>query len=351
MIRLGLQLHGQRLGDVATYARWAEEHGFFSVWVGEGRLSRDAIVPMTLAASNTTRIGVGSAVIPFRTRNVALIGVTFKTLNDLAPGRIRLGLGAWWEPLATRTGLHTEKPLTAMREIIGVLRALFAGSAATCRGKYVDVDSIRFDAEGDKEGLEYPIPIYIGAVRDRMLQLGGEIADGIVMDYQAPPARNLEYVRQIEIGARRAGRTLDRIDRPQLVLCCVDDADPLSAIETCRAFVTQSIAQQPHIAEHCGLDPDLVAAIRSEISWPATEAQVRHTMRLVPTSLVRNICACGTTSDALAKIAEYVATGCSEAVLTPCDDGYSTVAAIAGRSELKPPTWTSTSRTASAESS
>jgi len=350
MIRLGLQLHGQRLGNIATYAQWAEDHGFSSVWVGEGRLSRDAIVPMTLAAANTTRIAVGSAVIPFRTRNVALIGVTFRTLNDLAPGRIRLGLGAWWEPLASRTGLHTEKPVTAMREIVAVLKALFAGSAATYTGQYVDVDSIKFDGEGDKEGVEYPIPIYIGAVRERMLQLAGEIADGVVMDYQAPPAQNLEYVRQIEIGAQRAGRTLDMIDRPQLVLCCVDDADPLGAIDVCRAFVTQSIAQQPHIAEHCGLESDLVAAVRSEIAWPATEAQVRHTMRLVPVSFVKSVSACGTTSDALAKIEEYVATGCTEAVLTPCDDGDRTVAAIARKSEIKPPSWVSTSGTAPSRS-
>jgi 5,10-methylenetetrahydromethanopterin reductase len=334
-MRLGLQLHGQRLSDIAAYARWAEESGFSSIWVGEGRLSRDAIVPMTLAAANTDRIAIGSAVIPFRTRNVALIGVTFKTLNDVAPGRIRLGLGAWWEPIASRTGLHSQKPGTAMREVVSVLKGLFAGSSVTFQGEYVDVDSIKFDAEDDDQGAICPVPIYIGAVRERMLQLAGEIADGVVMDYQAPPDRNVEYLRHIELGALRVGRSLEDIDRPQLILCCVDDDDPSSAVETCKAFVTQSIAQQPHIGEHCGLDPELVDAIRSELPWPATTSQVRHTMRLVPTQLVRSITACGTSSEAMSKIEDYIQTGCTEAVLTPCDSGQRTVAAIAQKASGK----------------
>jgi len=216
-----------------------------------------------------------------------------------------------------------------MREIVSVLKQLFAGSAVTHAGQYVDVDSIKFDAEGDDQGVICPVPIYIGAVRQRMLRLAGEIADGVVMDYQASPARNVEYLRDIELGAERSGRSLDAIDRPQLVLCCVDDDDPSGAIETCRAFVTQSIAQQPHIAENCGLDPDLVDAIRSELPWPATAAQVQHTMRLVPLTLVKNISACGSSFDALSTIEAYLETGCTEAILTPCDAGQRTVAAIA----------------------
>lgn len=61
---------------------------------------------MTLAAANTERIEVGSGILPFCTRSVALLGMTARTLDDLAPGRIKLGLGAWWEPLASRNGLH-----------------------------------------------------------------------------------------------------------------------------------------------------------------------------------------------------------------------------------------------------
>lgn len=329
--RLALQLHSQRLADVPEYARWAEDAGFSSIWVGEGRLSRDAIVPMALAAASTRRISVGSAVIPFRTRNVALIGVTFKTLNDLAPGRVRLGLGAWWEPLASRTGLHTERPAKAMREIIETLRQLFSGSSATCQGEYVDITSIRFDDEGDEPGVVCPIPIYVGAVRERMLQLAGEIADGVVLDYQAPPERNSKYLDAIRIGAERVGRSLEEVDRPQLILCCVNDDDPASAIDEARAYVTQSIAQQPHLAEHCGLEPEVLVKLRSELTWPASRLEVRNAMRLVPESLVRRVSACGTSSEALTRIDDYLGTGCTEAVLTACDTSQRTVEAIARR--------------------
>ena len=63
---------------------------------------------------------MGSGILPYRTRNVGLFAVTFKTLDDLAPGRMRMGLGPWWEPLASRTGLPNRKPLKAMREVITV---------------------------------------------------------------------------------------------------------------------------------------------------------------------------------------------------------------------------------------
>ena len=101
-------------GDIVAQAQWAEDHGFAGVWFGEGRLANSAIVPMTLVAANTNGIKIGSGILPYRTRNVALMAVTWKTLDDLAPGRMRCGLGGWWEPLATRCGLPTVKPLKAM---------------------------------------------------------------------------------------------------------------------------------------------------------------------------------------------------------------------------------------------
>ena len=106
-------------GAIGSQAQWAEEHGFAGIWMGEGRLANNAIVPITLIAAHTKRINVGSGILPYRTRNPALMAVTWKTLDGLAPGRMRLGLGAWWEPLATRCGLPNSKPLKAMLVDVG----------------------------------------------------------------------------------------------------------------------------------------------------------------------------------------------------------------------------------------
>src|SRR6476661_4435101 len=100
------------------HARYAEEQGFEAVWQAESRLVREATVPMAAYAAVTERIKIGSGVVNNWTRNVGLLAATFVTLDDLAPGRILLGIGAWWDPLATKVGIHRRKPLRAMREAV-----------------------------------------------------------------------------------------------------------------------------------------------------------------------------------------------------------------------------------------
>ena len=98
--------------------------GFEAVWQAESRLVREATVPMAAFASVTERIKVGSGVVDCWTRNPARLAATFSTLDDLAPGRIILGLGAWWDPLAAKVGIERAKPLTVMREVVTAVRAL-----------------------------------------------------------------------------------------------------------------------------------------------------------------------------------------------------------------------------------
>ena len=100
------------------YARYAEDHGFEAVWQAESRLVREATVPMAAYAAVTERIKVGSGVVNNWTRNVGLLAATFSTLDDLAPGRIVLGIGAWWDPLASKVGIARRRPLVAMRSMI-----------------------------------------------------------------------------------------------------------------------------------------------------------------------------------------------------------------------------------------
>lgn len=321
--------------EVVAQAQWAEDHGFAGVWVGEGRLAQSAVVPMTLIAASTSRIKIGSGILPYRTRNAALLAVTFKTLDDLAPGRIRMGLGPWWEPLATRTGLANRKPLLAMREVITVCKELLGGNLVSYSGEFVNVEDIRFDGPDDDDGRSYPVPIYIGAVRMGMVQLSGEIADGVLLDFLVPPSYNREAMDAVRRGAAISGRSLDDFEVPQLVAASADDHDPASAVDDCRAFLTQYIAQQPHITETCGADPELIDAIKAELAWPATKAQVRHTMRLVPDSLVHSVCACGTSTQALDKIAEWVDAGCTEPAITSLSpDPLTTLEALAKAANL-----------------
>jgi 5,10-methylenetetrahydromethanopterin reductase len=297
------------------FVRYAEERGFEAVWQAESRLVRDAIVPMAAYAAVTERIKVGSGVINNWTRNIGLLAATYLTLDDLAPGRIICGIGAWWDPLARNVGIDRRKPLTAMRETVEVLRRLLRMERVTFHGEFVHVDGIELDVVHGRREPRH-VPIMIGATGDKMMELTGEIADGCVLNYCVPPEYNDNALELLASGARLAGRSLADLDLPQLVVCSVD-ADHDAAIDTTRELLTQYLAQQPHIAKASGVSPQIVAEIQSILGWPATKEQIRKAKHLVPEELILRITASGTPEEARAKVNEYRRHGCSCPILYP----------------------------------
>jgi 5,10-methylenetetrahydromethanopterin reductase len=303
------------LRDGLDYVRYAEQHGFEAVWQAESRLVRDAIVPMAAYAAVTERLKVGSGVINNWTRNIGLLAATFLTLDDLAPNRIICGIGAWWDPLARNVGIERKKPLTAMRETVEVLRRLLNMERVTFHGEFHHVDGIELDVvHGRREPRN--VPIMIGATGDKMMEMAGEIADGVVLNYCVPPDYNIKALELLEAGARKAGRNLDAIDRPQLVVCSVDN-DHDQAIDTTRGLLTQYLAQQPHIAKASGVSKDVVTEIQSILGWPATKEQIDEAKHLVPEDLIDHITASGTPAEARAKVNEYRKNGCTCPILYP----------------------------------
>lgn len=303
------------LRDGLDYVRYAEEHGFEAVWQAESRLVRDAIVPMAAYAAVTERLKIGSGVINNWTRNIGLLAATFLTLDDLAPGRIICGLGAWWDPLARNVGIERRKPLKAMRETIEVLRRLLNMENVTFHGEFHHVDGIELDVvHGRKEPRD--VEIMIGATGPKMLELTGEICDGVVLNYCVPPEYNDMAMDQLAIGAKKAGKTIDDIDRPQLIVCSVDQ-DHDKAIDSTRGLLTQYLAQQPHIAKASGVSMDVVAEIQSILGWPATHEQIQAAKHLVPEDLIHHITASGTPDEARAKVQEYINRGATSPILYP----------------------------------
>lgn len=301
------------LREGLDYVRYAEQRGFEAVWQAESRLVRDAIVPMAAYAAVTERIKVGSGVINNWTRNIGLLAATFLTLDDLAPNRIICGIGAWWDPLARNVGIERKKPLVAMRETVTVLRRLLNMERVTFHGEFVHVDGIELDVvHGRREPRK--VPIMIGATGDQMMELTGEIADGAVLNYCVPPEYNQRALELLEKGAKKAGRSLDDLDRPQLIVCSVDH-DHEKAIDQTRMLLTQYLAQQPHIAKASGVSPEVVAEIQSILGWPATKEQINKAKHLVPEELIHRITASGTPEEARAKVEEYRRYGCTCPIL------------------------------------
>ncbi len=308
------------------YVQYAEKKGFDAVWQADSRLVRDAIVPMSAFAAVSDTIKIGSGVVDCWTRNPARLAATFSTLDDLAPGRVILGIGAWWDPLAQKVGVSRDKPLRAMREIITSVRALLANETVTFQGEFVHLDGVELDyVYQDRRPKE--VPIYLGATGMQMMELAGEIADGVVLNYLVSPDYNRKAIEHLAIGAQKSGRNWQDIDRPQLVVCSVHE-DRDTAIDMARLMVTQYLGQQPHIMKASGVPQSLLDKVGDVLTWPATHDQVVAASRLVPDEIVHMLTASGTADDARKKVSEYIADGATCPILYPLGDVYATIDAF-----------------------
>lgn len=324
--RMALYLQDKHdIGYELEMACYAEERGFSEIWQADTRLARDCVVLMSALLTRTRRLRIGSGVLPIYTRNPAVIAATWSTmweLGGLTPegeSRVMLGLGAWWEPIASRVGAGRRKPLQAMRENIEAIRALFTMEEVTYEGEFVHLDRVRLDVAYGATGPR-DIPIYIGATGPRMLELSGEIADGPVLNYVVPTGYIGDAVDAVARGAARAGRTLDEVDRPELLVCSLSDDDPAEALLTGKSLVAYYLGTEPHIMEASGADPELVERVKEVVGWPATEADYRRAAHLIPDDLVRSVMAVGTSSQCRDTVAAYLDAGITCPVLYPMMD-------------------------------
>ena len=317
-------------------AVYAEERGFSEIWQADTRLARDCVVLMSALLTETKRLRIGSGVLPIWTRNPAVIAATWSTMWELAgrtadgQSRVMLGLGAWWEPIASRVGEDRRKPLTAMRENIEAIRQLFTMEEVTYEGEFVKLDRVRLDvAYGDTSPRD--IPIYLGATGEKMMELTGQICDGAVLNYVVPT----EYIRGavdlLARGAAKSGRTIADIDRPELLVCSLSDDDPAEAVMTGKSLVAYYLGTEPHIMAASGADPELIERVQQIVGWPATEADYRKAAHLIPDDLVRSVMAVGTSDQCREKVAEYIEAGVTCPILYPMmDDVKSVIDAFAG---------------------
>src|SRR4029079_12305658 len=215
-----------------------------------------------------------------------------------------LGLGAWWDPLAAKVGIQRDKPLRVMREVVTAVRALLANETVTFDGTYVHLDGVELDYVYQERRAK-DVQIYIGATGMQMMELTGEIADGVVLNYLVSPDYNARGMEHLSAGAARAGRSVDDIDRPQLVVCSVHE-DRATALDMARLMVTQYLGQQPHIMKASGVPQSLLDAVGEVLAWRPTHEQVVAASTLVPDEIVGMLTASGTPDEARARVDDYV---------------------------------------------
>jgi 5,10-methylenetetrahydromethanopterin reductase len=308
--------------------RMAEELGFSEAWVCETRLARDAISVLGAFAAVTGRIRLGTGIINSWTRAAPLTAMTFATLDELAPGRTMLGLGAYWDPLAWKQGITRRKPLSQMREYVEVVRRLLNLERFTFEGELVTVRDVQLDLGHGAERAPKPVPIYIGATGEQMLELTGEVADGALLNGITDVAYTRMAVERVAIGARRAGRDPADVDLPQLVNVSMD-ADRDRAYDIARRLITMYLGQQAHIARASRLSEDRLRAINEALGgWPPSEGGIERAMRLVDDSIVERLFAVGTPEDCRQAVQRYLDAGATCAVLVPTSENYEEIVEV-----------------------
>lgn len=183
----------------------AEIKGFNTLWTGE-TWGPESFTLVSALLARSQHIHIGTSIASIHLRPPTLTAMQATTLSTIAPGRARLGLGVSTQNINQLHGLKWNYPVSRMREYVDILRQLLAGERTIYDGQFYQPNGFRLSIVPSE-----PMPIYIAAVNPNMLQLAGEIADGVLLTWL--PARQLPLsIAEIAKGAKRAGRSLADIE-------------------------------------------------------------------------------------------------------------------------------------------
>lgn len=207
-LKFGLRLPPCRdVRTVAEFAAEAESAGFDMAWFPDSQfLWRNVWTTVALAAERTSKIGLGIAVTNFETRHVAVTAAAAATIDELAPGRFKVGFGTG--DSAVKTLGFKPTVLARMRSQIAEFRQLTRGESITYgeSGDYAHRE-MRISASQGRQ-----VPVYMAASGPKALALAGEVADGVLILSGIGKSLLTKALGHIEEGATRAGRSMGDID-------------------------------------------------------------------------------------------------------------------------------------------
>jgi probable F420-dependent oxidoreductase len=289
----GLPLREQR----ALIER-AEAAGYDDLWSGETS-GPDGFSPLVLAAAWTNELRLGTGVVNAFTRGPAVLAQHAAALQDVSGGRFCLGIGSSSNVIVERWNeIPFERPLTKVRETVEALRAILAGE----RGP----GGFKLDSAPSP-----PPPIYVAALRGKMLRLGGQIGDGTFVNF-TPLSSMPQVMAEIQAGEEEAGKEKGSSDVLCRFFCIPQDAEqglPL-ARWMFSAYATVPVYEQffRWLGWGDAIDPMVEA-------WNNRERE--RARELAPEELIREIFVFDAPDEQKARLREFVAAGITTPVLTP----------------------------------
>ncbi len=201
--------------ELVELVQLAEEMHYDQFWYANHKLYRDMYVGLTLAAVHSQRMEIGTFIAEPYSYHPAMIAAAMGTIDEVSNGRAVLCLGAGAANFK-ELGMTRTKPLPAVRETIEICRALFAGEKVTYKGEVFSIEDawLHFETRPD-------LPIYVATRGDKMLQMSGSLADGVMLATYATPAGLQRGLDLIKKGANAAGRSFEQLPIISRVDACV----------------------------------------------------------------------------------------------------------------------------------
>ena len=187
-------------------AKWAEGEGYDDLWFADSS-GVDALTTAAAVAMNTSQCRIGTAIIPVFSRTPAVLASTAHVLHQLSGGRFILGLGSSSQTMMENWhGQTFEKPLTRVKETVQLVRSMLAGEKSDFAGQTVSSRGYRqLPLEAGAQ------PIYMAALREKMLEAAAEHSDGVILNL-FPRDALPKMMDHIRIGAERAGKKLEDVE-------------------------------------------------------------------------------------------------------------------------------------------
>jgi 5,10-methylenetetrahydromethanopterin reductase len=310
-IGFGLTAHPPIQEHIALL-RHIDGAGYSHIWVPDERFTRDMAVELTVAALQTKRVAIGTAITNTYTRHPVSLAALAASVDEIAGGRLVLGLSAGSSGLPA-LGLSRVRPVRRLREAIGVMRDLWKGERVTFRGEVLQVEG----ASLDLTPVRAEIPVWIAARGPRLLQLAGEIADGVLIGSLASPAV-LRYAHdRIDRGLRAAGRQAGSLERGiWLHTAIADDED--EAHDAVRTIVTRLLLSTAPVLRRFGvtLPPALADLVAVEAHDPR-DARIPRIREALTPDVLQHFSVSGTPKQVRARVEAIVATGVTHLAINP----------------------------------
>ena len=196
---------GPDIADSIELVQWAEANGIDDVWFSDA-MAPDSLTMVAVVAPHTQRLRVGVAVTPVYTRTPAVFAATANVLAQMLPGRFVLGLGSSSQAIMERfNGIALERPLTRVKETAIMVRSMLAGEKSDFALNTLSSRGYR------QEALPEPPPIYLAALRPKMIEMAAETGDGVVFNLW-PKKALPKMMEHVAAGAKRAGKRVEDIE-------------------------------------------------------------------------------------------------------------------------------------------